>query len=200
MGVPGGDYRSKADNVRVSSTGFVVSRARLGAMDPQLAVRSWRRSYLASTPGKTTPLATNAVWLPLVVHAVSHPAHHRYIISRAPCPSEGDLYWRVAGCTSSLTSVLFIYTEKRRCSPAPGHRSHWRSVVCLEHEPSMVVTLFYSIDPSTPEAAYVIVSLNARVWFTRNLLWSPFLIILHFIMAGNVCLLLRACIVCSYHR
>lgn len=71
--------------------------------------------------------------------------------------------WSLLACSrvhwQPLSSALFIYTEKRRWSPAPGHRSQWRPVVCLEHEPSMVVTLFYLIDPSTPEAAYVIVFL-----------------------------------------
>lgn len=200
MGVPGGDYRRcKADSVRASSTGFVVPQARLGAMGPQTAARSQRRSYLASTPGKTTPLATCAGWV-LLVRAVSHPVRHRYYF---PCALSPDKKWSLLACCWMHWQPLYctIYTGKQRCSPAPGHRSQWRSVVRLEHEPSMIVMLFYFINPSTPEATYVVVSLRARSWFTRA--WmsceeSSFLIILNFIITGSARFASFACVVCSY--
>lgn len=109
----------QADNVRASSTGFVVPRARLEAIGPQPAARSRRRSYLASTPGKTTPLATGAGWLLLVVRVASHPVCHRYIISRAPCPLNKKVIF--TGVSGALAASLVHYLFIQRSEGEPLH-------------------------------------------------------------------------------
>lgn len=163
MGVPGGDYRrSKADSVRASSTGFVVPRARLGAIGPQPAVRSRRRSYLASTPGKTTPLATGAAGPR--GFASGSPSLYYFPCALSP-GQEGDLYWVH---WQPLWGIIYLYREAKviwhgvtmtfRCMPW-ARAEHGRHALLLHR----------SIDTWGCIRDYVSL-IRSRTWFTRNLL------------------------------
>lgn len=118
VGVPCGDYRrSKADSVRASSTGFVVPRARLGAMGPQPRRPEVGGDSISRLHRVRQLHCGNWRWVvaPRGPRGLASGSLHYF-----PCalsPGQGDLYWRVAGCIGSLSTALFIYTERSEGVP-----------------------------------------------------------------------------------
>jgi len=81
-----------------------------------------------------------------------------YIISRSPCPSNIKVIF------IGTVTECYLFIQRNEDVPLFGHRSQWRSVVCLKHEH---VTLFYF---TLRHLRLHIWSLSTKAWFTRNLL------------------------------
>lgn len=154
-----------------------LSFREVGARNPWPEVG--RRSYLTSTPGKTTPLPTApGSWLFFVVRAASHPVYHRYIISRALCPSAPpppplllppaplDKTMIFTAVSSATSPLYYLYGEAKA---SPCSRAHITMMFCcIARARAKHGRHALFIDPLTHEAAFTTESFSTREFEIRE--------------------------------